>query len=156
MQRIKNLSRIVFALSVVSMLMLSLAVSVSAATLPPAENVPAQNGYSGTGSGGANASLSTCSSIARDGVSGIVGCIAGFFNTAIGLIISAAVVYIVWGAFTMIRSEEKREEGKRVILYGIIGLFVMVSIWGFVNILARTFGTATSGTGGLTAPSLIK
>jgi hypothetical protein len=101
---------------------------------------------------GTGASLSSCGDVIN-GASSIVGCIAGVFNTIIYLIISAAVVYIVWGAFTMIRSEEKREEGKKVILYGVIGLFVMVSIWGFVNILVNTFGTNVDT---LPLPKLIK
>jgi hypothetical protein len=123
-----------------AVLMLSVAMPVMAQdtlTGKFADPSPGQGG-SGTGSGG---SLDSCSRVTDKGASGLVGCIVGIFNTAIGLIISAAVVYIVWGAFTMIRSEEKREEGKKVILYGVIGLFAMVSIWGFVNILTKTFGT---------------
>ncbi len=55
------------------------------------------------------------------------------------LLMAAAVVYVVWGAFQMISSETKRESGRDTVIYGIIGLFVMISIWGFVNILQRTF-----------------
>lgn len=36
-------------------------------------------------------------------------------------------------------NEEKRQSGRQVMLYGIIILFVMVSIWGFVNILTNSF-----------------
>lgn len=84
--------------------------------------------------------VSNCTNLGTSGLSGVVNCIVGFMNTAIGLIISAAVLYVIWGAFNMIRSEEKREEGKKTIMYGIIGIFVMVSVWGLVNILNTTFG----------------
>lgn len=84
--------------------------------------------------------LSACSQISGKGLSGVVECIVGFINSAIGLLIAGAVLFIVYGAFNMIRSEEKREEGKKTIYYGIIGLFVMISIWGLVNILSNTFG----------------
>lgn len=50
-----------------------------------------------------------------------------------------AVAYVIYGAFLMITSEEKRENGKQIIYHGIIGLFVMISVWGLVNILANTF-----------------
>ena len=53
----------------------------------------------------------------------------------------------------MIRSEEKREEGKQTIMYDIIGIFVMVSIWGLVNILNRTFNLQQ---GPIEAPKLIE
>jgi hypothetical protein len=87
-------------------------------------------------------SMSSCSSIKS--FSGLVDCLVGFINNAIYIIIAAAVLYIVWGAFIMIRSEEKRDEGKAIILNGIIGLFVMVSVWGFVNILNTTFKLDTA------------
>ena len=95
--------------------------------------------------------ISSCSNI--QGLSGLVTCLVGFMNTAIGLIISAAVLYVIWGAFNMIRSEEKREEGKKTIMYGIIGIFVMISVWGLVNILNRTFNLQQ---GPIEPPQLIK
>jgi len=99
--------------------------------------------------------ISACSDLSGTGFSGVVSCITGFINTAIGLIIAAAVLYIVWGAFNMIRSEEKREEGKKIIMYGIIGLFVMISIWGFVNILDRTFGLSLDASS-VNIPTLVR
>ncbi|HEU5114710.1 MAG TPA: hypothetical protein VFT82_03015 [Candidatus Paceibacterota bacterium] len=91
-------------------------------------------------SGGGSASgLSACSSIADNGLKGVVGCVIGIIDDITVLIIAASVVYIIYGAFEMIRSEEKRESGRQTVVYGIIGLFVMISIWGFVNILDNTF-----------------
>lgn len=91
-------------------------------------------------------SVSSCSQLtgSNGGVAGVVSCIIGFFNIAVYLIMAAAVVYIVWGAFQLMR-EEKREEGKNIVLYGIVGLFVMTSIWGLVNILDRTFNLSNEG-----------
>jgi Type IV secretion system pilin len=63
-----------------------------------------------------------------------------YINYAIYLITAATVLYTVIGAFHMIGSEEKREEGKTAVYYGIIALFVMTAIWGLVNILDSTFG----------------
>lgn len=37
-------------------------------------------------------------------------------------------------------NEEKRKQGKQYMIWGIIALFVMVSIWGLVAILTNTFG----------------
>ena len=36
------------------------------------------------------------------------------------------------------------DEGHKLILWGIIGFVVMVSIWGLVNVVANTFGLAGS------------
>jgi hypothetical protein len=62
-----------------------------------------------------------------------------YFNYFIYIITALTVLYTVIGAFHMIGSEEKREDGKTAVYYGIIGLFVMMSIWGLVNILDATF-----------------
>ena len=48
-------------------------------------------------------------------------------------------------------SPQGKQAGRTVMLYGIITLFVMVSIWGIVNVLQSTFGL--SG-GSITPPSL--
>lgn len=84
-------------------------------------------------------SVGACSSLATDGFQGLVNCSIGILNNLTVIIIAASVVYIVWGAFNMIRSEEKRESGRQTVIYGVIGLFAMISIWGFVNILNTTF-----------------
>ena len=109
---------------VVGTLLMVLAVSVLPFT------AAAQGASAGTG----------CSSISEHGLEGLVECAISIFNYAIYLMLSASVVYIIYGAFNMISSEEKRDAGKQTIYYGIIGLFVMISIWGLVNILANTFG----------------
>lgn len=58
------------------------------------------------------------------------------------LLIAVAVIFVLIGIITYIRAgdnEEKRSMGKNEMIYGIIGLFVMVSIWGLVAILSGTF-----------------
>jgi hypothetical protein len=57
-------------------------------------------------------------------------------------IVALAVLYFMWGVLTFIRSgdnESAREKGRSMIIYGIIGLAVMFSVWGLVNILINTF-----------------
>jgi hypothetical protein len=54
----------------------------------------------------------------------------------------------VWGVvkFFIINSDEeaKREQGKQYMIWGIIALAVMLSVWGLVGILETTFGIKTS------------
>jgi glycerol-3-phosphate acyltransferase PlsY len=38
--------------------------------------------------------------------------------------------------------EEKRTTGRNTMIYGIVAIFVILSVWGLVNILNGTFGTA--------------
>ena len=52
----------------------------------------------------------------------------------------AGVVFIV-GIVKYVRAgdnEEKRGQGRDLMWFGIIALFVMITVWGFVNILSRS------------------
>lgn len=58
------------------------------------------------------------------------------------LLIAFAVIILLIAIVNYIRAgedEEKRGKAKSLMIYGIIGLFVMVSIWGLVAILSGTF-----------------
>jgi hypothetical protein len=84
-------------------------------------------------------SISTgCSGIKS--LDGVVDCVSGFFNAAIYLLMSFALLYTVWSALQFIRADgEGRDEWRSKIVAGIIGLFVMSAIWGLVGILSGTF-----------------
>jgi len=62
-------------------------------------------------------------------------------NLALPIIIAAAVVYFIYGIarYVMSGSDDAKAAAKDKIIYGIVGLFVMISVWGLVNILVRTF-----------------
>jgi len=61
----------------------------------------------------------------------------------IGLLFGVAFVYFVYGIFRFIASQSDdkgREEGKNAIIYGIIGMVIMVSVFGIINVIAGTIG----------------
>jgi len=58
------------------------------------------------------------------------------------MLIAVAVIILLVAIVNYIRAgeeEEKRDKAKSLMIYGIIGLFVMVSLWGLVAILSGTF-----------------
>jgi len=62
------------------------------------------------------------------------------------VLIGVAVVLFLYGIIKYVSSgddEAKRKEAKNYIVYGIVVLFVMVSVWGLVNLLAGTFSGGT-------------
>lgn len=77
------------------------------------------------------------------GTTGIVGVI----NTVIVPVIFAfAFVAFVWGVVSYFflngGDEKKREEGRQFVLWGILGMVVLLSVWGFVNLVLSTLGIA--------------
>src|SRR3989338_5612894 len=69
-------------------------------------------------------------------------------NYLIFLVVDLAVFVFIWGIFKYFvagANEKKVEEAKNVLIYGLLGIFIMLSVWGLVNILINTFGfTATT------------
>lgn len=63
-------------------------------------------------------------------------------NVLVPVLFSVAFIVFLWGAFTTFiagaHSEEVKEKGKNLMIWGLIGFFVMVSIWGLVNLLTGT------------------
>jgi len=59
----------------------------------------------------------------------------------IGVLFGVAVLVFVFGVFQLIRGDsdsETRSNGKKAMIGGIIGLFIMVSAWGFIRIISST------------------
>jgi len=68
--------------------------------------------------------------------------ISNVLNPLVGIIITLALIYFLWGVAKYVGSpgsEEKRREAISVITHGLIALFVMVSVWGLVKVLQNTF-----------------
>jgi hypothetical protein len=74
--------------------------------------------------------------------------IASLFDRVLPLLISFAVIYFAWQViqYTIAGDEGKKENAKMGIIWGIIGLFVIVSVWGLVQFLGNTVGIETGGT----------
>jgi hypothetical protein len=77
------------------------------------------------------------------GVGGLIYWANWLLNALVPLLIGIAVVYFIWEVFqyTIAADEDKKKTARTQIIWGIVGIFVMVSVWGLVNILQSTFGT---------------
>ena len=56
----------------------------------------------------------------------------------VGFLMALAIMLFVFGIVEYMlgaANEDKREEGKRHMIWGIVGLFIMVSVWGIMRIL---------------------
>ena len=58
-----------------------------------------------------------------------------------------AIIFFITGVIKYVinaDNETKRKEGGKFILWGIIALFAMLSVWGLVAVLGNTFGVETA------------
>lgn len=71
----------------------------------------------------------------------LVALFIGMIKTLVPLIVGLTLLYFMWGIFQLVvsNSEDSRKEAVGVITYGVVSLFVMISIWGLVSILTSTF-----------------
>ncbi len=70
--------------------------------------------------------------------------LTGLANTFIGILIALAVIFVIWHAILFIMeagAPDKRKEHGWGIIWGLVGLAIILSIWGLVAILTNTFRT---------------
>jgi uncharacterized membrane protein YqhA len=63
-------------------------------------------------------------------------------NPLLLLMFAVAFLYFMWGVFEFIRdqdNEKTRAASRSKIMYGLIGLVMMVAVFGIWNMLLRTF-----------------
>ena len=67
-------------------------------------------------------------------------------NPLILLLSAAAFVVFVWGVFVFIMQAgdaTKREEGRKAIFWGLIGLVIIFGAYGIINVALGTFNLGT-------------
>lgn len=80
---------------------------------------------------------------ASQGLRGLICFAASLLRLVIPLLVGVALIMFIYGIIIYVinaDSDDKRKEGTKSMLMGIIGLFVMISVWGLVKVLGSTFG----------------
>lgn len=72
-------------------------------------------------------------------ISSVLATILNIINTIILMLMVVATLFFIWGVVTYILKADK-EEGKKKIINGLIGLFIIVAFWGIIRIVRNTFG----------------
>ncbi len=102
-------------------------------TVPPAGGgTVVSPGATGSSAGGVNSST----------IFTFLVRVQGVMDTLVSFIVGLSVFVIMFGILrylTAVADEEKRAEAKRFVVWGVAGVFGMLSLWGFVNIMVSTF-----------------
>jgi hypothetical protein len=106
----------------------------------------------------------------RSSITGFLADVQAILNTLLPILVTIAVLAFFWGLAKFIFAagdESAKAAGKNIMIWGIIALFIIVSIWGIIGLLAEIFGIGQggsapvpgveeeAGTGGGTAPTPI-
>jgi len=73
---------------------------------------------------------------------GAITLLIGILNTLVPIIMGLLLIFFIWGLITFIGAggdTGKISDGKQRMLWGILGIFISVSVWGMVNLLFNTF-----------------
>lgn len=83
--------------------------------------------------------INSCSGFS--GLSYILCKISELLNSVLPVLVALGVVYFVWGVVRYVigDSEEAKKKGRDNIIFGVIGLAVIVGLWGLVYIVVDTF-----------------
>jgi len=73
----------------------------------------------------------------------LCGMIPLLFVLATVVFLYGVVKYVLAGG-----DEKKMDSGKQFMIYGVIGLFIMLSVWGIVNAAVKTFFNGNGGGSG--------
>jgi len=73
----------------------------------------------------------------------LVDSVGRLIATALPILVALALLFFFYGLAKFILAagnEESKAEGRRIMVWGIVALFVMVSIWGLVAFLGSALG----------------
>ncbi len=76
-------------------------------------------------------------------------------NPLIMLMFAVAFVIFIYGLIEFLsnsENEELRTKGRQHMLWGVIGMFIMLSVFGIMSLLINTFGLTAPGGGAIILP----
>jgi len=91
-----------------------------------------------------------------EGINGIVEGIQAVIKALLPIVGALALLYFFWGLAKFILAagdEEAREKGKSIMIWGIVALFIIVSVWGLVAWLGTLLGIEAGSN--VTIPNIV-
>jgi len=88
--------------------------------------------------------------LAQSNLGSVLTKIQTLLNQLIPILVTLTIIYFFWGLAQYVLnsgSEEAKEEGKNKMIWGIVAIFVMLSIWGIVGLIGNTFGITPGQSG---------
>ncbi len=86
----------------------------------------------------------------------ILGTLRALVDRFIPFLIAAALAYFLYGIvrYVIATDGDDKSKYKTVIVQGLIGLFIMLSVWGIIGVFQRTFQVGNSDISGSNIPGV--
>jgi hypothetical protein len=76
-------------------------------------------------------------------IRGAINQVGELINILLPIVVALALLFFFWGLAKFILAsgdEDAKDEGKRIMIWGVIALFVMASVWGLVAFVGNLVG----------------
>ncbi|MDQ5949336.1 MAG: hypothetical protein QG589_462 [Patescibacteria group bacterium] len=87
--------------------------------------------------------------------SGIPAILKNIVTGLIPVLFALAILYFFWGLIEYIRAAgdpKKASEGKSIMIYGLVAIFIMATLFGIISWLQGSLGVSSGG--GFTTPTI--
>lgn len=83
-------------------------------------------------------------------IESLFGGARSILGLVVPILVTLATIYFIWAVFQFIKGKDEatRKEARGKMIAGIIGLFVIVSVWGIIRLLGFTLGIQQGGVQG--------
>lgn len=81
-------------------------------------------------------------------VANLLRAVGNLVNIALPIVVALTLLAFFWGLAKFVfaaGNEEAKTEGKKLMIWGIIALFVMVSVWGLVRFIGQALNITDTG-----------
>jgi len=94
------------------------------------------------------------------GIQGLIRAVGSLINPLIAIAVGVALLVFFWGLakfiFRVGGDEKAVENGKRLMIWGVVALFVMIAVWGIIGFIGDALGidVRQNNSGGTTPDTL--
>jgi len=103
--------------------------------------------------------LTSAATVGGEGTAFITSILAFINDILIPFILGLAFLFFVWGMFVYFiaggANEEKKEQGKSLLIYAILGFVIIIVFWGIINLLTNASGLEGTEVPTITPPASI-
>ncbi len=92
--------------------------------------------------------LASAQNVSGD-LTGFVRVVGNIVNMLVPLVSTLAIVFFFYGLAKYVLNagdEEKKGEGKDIMIWGVLAMFVLTTIWGIIGFLQKTVGNVQGPT----------